>query len=827
MRFARTAERIAWRDLKASPGQWGFTVVIIALSFASLSGVRSAAVTVKDGLSHGSRQWLAADVSVSLDNLPDQDQLAGLDQLRSSGIDWTLVTSAMSTAASENSPDPVFAIVKAADPAAYPYYGQLLLDPPKSLPEALTEETTVVSEDILARLSVRTGDRIRIGAQFFRIAAVIRLEPDRFVAIPGAGMRCILSREGYARSGIARGGSSEFHRVLLRLPSAAALDDVLRKLETWFPGANIADYRDANPQFVWAVGTALSLLSLPPFLALVVGAFGIAIAVRAHVEQRLNMAAVLKMLGGRSAQIAAIFAMQIFAMVGIGILIGIPLGLIAKNSMLTFANSFAPFPAEGFSLREIGEGAGVALLAILPALVRPFLLIRNLSPAAVLRRNSEERTLERMRAPAGLKIVTVVAFGSFLLIGATMLRSWDSAAFILAAQAANAAAVWLFATVGLKLMRGIASSPVLAGSLRYGFASLYRPTNRSRALIVAVGTGLATLVGTFETHDAVARAIVETLPFDRANLLIADVDGSQSRSLPAVLKSVAGAEGEAELLNLAWIRLEKINGVELSALGTRGDLIPRQWLTSCETATSAPSGAIISSTTAKLTGAKIGSSIEFKGANGPFDVTVTAIRGVDPMQELWHSFTLDCRVLNGQSIFHDAAIRVRPDHLAAAARDLRTRYPALAVISAEDLAATVSDLTRQTEHLVRLLAWYTLAAGITVLIAIVVASRAARGEEIAMLRALGATRRWIRSAYLSEFAAVGFLAGLAGGLLTSGFESLLLSVIFHRPTIVFQSTVVVVSVVVSAVVAAGAAWIPVQPLLKRTPLEVLRRLRGA
>jgi predicted lysophospholipase L1 biosynthesis ABC-type transport system permease subunit len=298
-------------------------------------------------------------------------------------------------------------------------------------------------------------------------------------------------------------------------------------------------------------------------------------------------------------------------------LIGIPLGLIAKNSMLTFANSFAPFPAEGFSLREIGEGAGVALLAILPALVRPFLLIRNLSPAAVLRRNSEERTLERMRAPAGLKIVTVVAFGSFLLIGATMLRSWDSAAFILAAQAANAAAVWLFATVGLKLMRGIASSPVLAGSLRYGFASLYRPTNRSRALIVAVGTGLATLVGTFETHDAVARAIVETLPFDRANLLIADVDGSQSRSLPAVLKSVAGAEGEAELLNLAWIRLEKINGVELSALGTRGDLIPRQWLTSCETATSAPSGAIISSTTAKLTGAKIGSSIEFKGRKRP------------------------------------------------------------------------------------------------------------------------------------------------------------------------------------------------------------------
>jgi putative ABC transport system permease protein len=827
VRFRRTAARIAWRDLKASPGQWGLTVVTIALSFASLSGVRSAAVTIADGLSHGSRQWLAADVSVSLDNLLDPDQLARLDQLASSGIDWTLVTSAMSTAASENSPDPVFAIVKAVDPAAYPYYGQLLLDPPKSLPAALTAETTVVSEDVLSRLAVRVGDRIRIGAQFFRIAGVIRLEPDRFIGIPGAGMRCILSRDGYGRSGIARGGSSEFHRVLLRLPSAAALDGVLRKLEAWFPGANIADYRDANPQFVWATGTALSLLSLPPFLALVVGAFGIAIAVRAHVEQRLNTAAMLKMLGGRSPQIAAIFALQIFAMAGLGILVGIPVGLAAKNSVLTFASSFAPFPVKGFSLREILEGSGVALLAILPALVRPFLLIRNLRPAAVLRRNTEERTLERMRAPAGLKIATVVAFGSFLLIGATMLRSWDSAAFILAALAGNAIVVWLFATVGLMLVRGIASSPVLSGPLRHGFANLYRPANRSRALIVAVGTGLSTIVGTFETHDAVARAIVEALPFDHTNLLIADVDGSQSRRLPAVLKSVAGAEGEPELLNLAWIRLAKINGAELDALGTRGAFIPRLWLASCESATSTPSGAIVSSTTAKLTGAKVGSSIEFNGANGPFDVIVIAIRSVDPMQELWHSFMLDCRMLNGQNIFHDAAIRVRPDHLAAAARDLRVRYPALAVISAEDLAATVSDLTRQTEHLVRLLAWYTLAAGISVLIAIVAASRAARDEEIAMLRALGATRGWIRRAYFSEFAAVGFLAGLAGGLLTGGFESLLLSVIFQRPTIVFQPTVVVVSVVVSAVGAAGAAWFPVRPLLKRTPMEVFRRLKSA
>lgn len=784
-------------------------------------------MTVADGLSRGSRQWLAADVSVSLENVLDQDQIAHLDQLRASGIDWTLVTSAMSSAASENSPDSTFAIVKAVDPARYPYYGRLVLNPAKSLPAVLTPDTTVVSEDVLSRLGVGIGDQIRIGAQVFRIAAAIRSEPDRFSGIPGAGMRCILSRQGYARSGIARGGSFEFHRVLLRLPSAVGPDWVLPKLETWFPGANITDYRDDNPELVWAVKTALALLNLPPFLALAVGAFGIAVAIRSHVEQRLYMAAVLRMLGGRNAQLAAVFAIQIIAMVSMGISIGIPLGWVAKSSVLSFASSFAAFPAEGFTVREIGEGAGAAFIAILPALIGPVMLIRNLSPAVVLRRDTEERRPEAARGPGALKTIVAVALGSFLFIGAAMLRSWDTAAFLLAALAGNTAIVWLYATIGLRSMRGIASRPIWAGPIRYGLRSLYRPANRSRVLIVAVGTGLSTIVGTFETHNAVARAIVETLPFDRANLLIAAVDNSQSGGLRSALNSISGVEGEPELLNLAWLRLSKIDGAELSALGTRADLIPRQWLVSCETSTPSASGAIISSTAAKLIGAKVGSSIEFKSGGGPLKVTVGAIRSVDSMAEIWHSFTLDCRDLNAQSIFHDAAVRVRPERLAGAARDLRDRYPALAVISAEDLAATVSDLARQTEKLVRLLAWYTLAAGVSVLIAIVVASRTARREEIAVLRALGAGRRWIAKAYLIEFAAIGLLAGLVGGLLASGFETLLLSVIFRRPTVVFEPRVAAVSVVVSTIVAAGAAWLPVRPLLKHTPMEMFRRLKSA
>jgi len=44
---------------------------------------------------------------------------------------------------------------------------------------------------------------------------------------------------------------------------------------------------------------------------------------------------------------------------------------------------------------------------------------------------------------------------------------------------------------------------------------------------------------------------------------------------------------------------------------------------------------------------------------------------------------------------------------------------------------------------------------------------------------------------------------------------------------VFEPRVAAVSVVVSTIVAAGAAWLPVRPLLKHTPMEMFRRLKSA
>src|ERR1035441_199137 len=133
--------------------------------------------------------------------------------------------------------------------AAYPYYGVVKLNPPRPLREALDEGTVVVSDDLLVRLNVRTGDMLRIGGQDFRIAGVVVSEPDRMTGSLNVGPRVMITRAGLDRTGLITAGSRAAERYLFALPAQGGLDvaEARAVLKQAFPEAVIADYREAHP----------------------------------------------------------------------------------------------------------------------------------------------------------------------------------------------------------------------------------------------------------------------------------------------------------------------------------------------------------------------------------------------------------------------------------------------------------------------------------------------------------------------------------------------------------------------------------------------------
>ena len=84
---------------------------------------------------------------------------------------------------------------------------------------------------------------------------------------------------------------------------------------------------------------ATGLLSLICLVAMVLGAIGVAMAMRAHLQQRIEILAIMKSIGARSADILRIYLFQTLVLGVGGALIGIALGVGVEYALpLAFGN---------------------------------------------------------------------------------------------------------------------------------------------------------------------------------------------------------------------------------------------------------------------------------------------------------------------------------------------------------------------------------------------------------------------------------------------------------------------------------------------------------
>jgi putative ABC transport system permease protein len=77
--------------------------------------------------------------------------------------------------------------------------------------------------------------------------------------------------------------------------------------------------------------------------------------------------------------------------------------------------------------------------------------------------------------------------------------------------------------------------------------------------------------------------------------------------------------------------------------------------------------------------------------------------------------------------------------------------------------------------------WFSLAAGVLVLLAAVSASQDERLREGGVMRALGGSRRQLRLAQASEFAAIGLLSGVVAAVAASVLAGVVATQVFDLP----------------------------------------------
>ena len=180
--------------------------------------------------------------------------------------------------------------------------------------------------------------------------------------------------------------------------------------------------------------------------------------------------------------------------------------------------------------------------------------------------------------------------------------------------------------------------------------------------------------------------------------------------------------------------------------------------------------------------------------------------------------------LDGYSASYITAVSV-PSGDATFTRELVDQFPNLSVIDVEAVLNQVRSTAEQVSQVVQVVFWFSLAAGLLVLMAAVSASQDERLLEGGVMRVLGGSRRQLRLAQASEFAAIGLLAGLVAAIAASVLSGVVATQVFDLPWKA-NWQLAAIGGGLGMVAALGAGLFATRKVLDAPPSVTLRELQG-
>ncbi len=640
-------------------------------------------------------------------------------------------------------------------------------------------------------IDAKIGDLIGIGDSQLRLVALVVQEPDASLDYFNVAPKAFLNLADLPATGLVQEGSRLGYRLIVAGDAAAVERFTAVARPALARGQRLETIQDARPEIRSSLDRAGRFLGLAALVSVVLAAVAVAMAARRHSERHLSGTAVMRCLGASQRTLVGIHVGELVLLGLIACTVGvlIAFGLQwAIGSWLQAEMQISIPPAGGLPALQ---GYGVGMIVLLAFGAPPVLALRRVPALRVLRRDLDPAEpsawLVALTGFAGLGALLWWKAGSATL-GTAMLLG------ILATLGVLALLAWLM----ILLVRRLRSR--LRGSLRYGLANVSRRAGTSVAQVSALGLGLmALLLLTFVRTDLLDRWQL-SLAADAPHRFIINVQEDQQAEVNAFMAERKLAE--PTLFPMIRGRLVALNGKPASGADYADDAeagrrAEREFNLST-TATlrddnKITAGAFWNGRTpstpelsveqrfAEQLGWKLGDRVAFDIAGQSFAGKITSLRSVD-----WESFRPNFFViaspgsLDGFPASYITAVSVPPTQTRFTAQ-LVERFPNLSVVDVDAVLKQVRRTADQVSTVVQVVFWFSLAAGVLVLLAAVSASQDERLLEGGVMRVLGGSRRQLRLAQASEFAAIGLLSGLVAAIAASVLSGVIAEQVFDLP----------------------------------------------
>ncbi|MEE2658736.1 MAG: FtsX-like permease family protein [Candidatus Latescibacterota bacterium] len=726
----------------------------------------------------------------------------------------------------------------------FPYYGDMVTEPTDAAHTFQQGRGALVDEGLLLQFGNAVGDSVRVGTLTFEIVGRLKGVPGETALRSDVQPRVFIPLHYLDDTGLIKRGSRVEYIIYFYFGDDGKRDveAAAESLSDQLEGVDVDTVEDRKRQLGRSLDNLYRFLGFGSFVALLLGAVGIASAVHSHVQQKLAIVAILRSLGASSSQALWIYLLQATAMGLAGSALGTVVGVIVTIFIPDLVADFIPSGVTvAFLLPPVFEGLAVGTGISLLFAALPLVAIRSASPLLALRASYESIATYRDRA---LRIV----ISAFALLGtlalARLLTGREDHALIFTGGSATALALLALTA---RLLRSFARRffpHKWSYAWRHGVANMYRPHNQTLLLLVSLGMGSFLVACLYTAQSSILAHIDSVSGGDQPNVVIFDIQSDQAEGVAALVRDLnMPVIDQVPIVTMYLAEVKDKTVQELSEEPVRnrrgGWTLFREYrvtyrgqLSETETVLAGQWKGTASKDTnfisledgiAKALGVTVGDSLVFDVQGLPITVVVSSLRKVE-WQRIMPNFLVvfSTGILETAPQFHvlvtraaDSASRARLQ------RELVQSFPNLSIIDLDLVLRTADSILEKVGHVVRFMSLFSVATGLVVLVAAVSASRFHRLRESALLRTLGAHRKQVLRILLVEYACLGSLGGLAGMLLALagawGLTTYVFEVTFQPSLTPLLFALAVIPILTVGVGISGSRGIHTSP-----PLQVLR-----
>jgi putative ABC transport system permease protein len=779
---------MAGRETRASWRRLLFFFVCIAVGVAAIVTLRSVIQNVRTVFGREARSLMAADVQISTNRewtvparqvIDRQLTIAGATARTETLEMPTMVRPAAGAVQSVR-----MAELRAVGPE-FPLYGTIGLEggTPYSH-DLLKDHGALVRPELLTALGVKVGDQVAIGRAAFTIRGVITTEPGRRISNFSLGPRVLVDYADVPSAGLVTFGS-QVRRVILARAPESRLEPLVTALRAEFKDefVNARSFRGTDDDVGRDFDRAENYLSMVGLIIVILGGIAVSSVTRVFILQKIRGIAVLKCVGARSAQIIAIYLLQVMVLGLAGSLLGIVLARGAIAAIPLYLGESSSLLADvqyGVTWSAAIQGVGIGVLVSLLFSVVPLLHIRLVKPSLLLRDEASKGGIDWVRWAA------IVLVGAALVaVTAWQAASWRVGLVVCGGFCGVAIVLQLAGRLLVRAISPLAYTPSFP--LRHAVLHLSRPGNQTRVILLAVGLGAFFIVGVRSLQTSLLQEIALEAREGAPDMFLMDIQRDQADGVRRFLADPQLRAGEFQLIPVLRARITGIVGRETQldsfeevrqrgSLGREYIITYRDRLEPNETIVAGgfwngPSAEPEVSVEKELHDRfqiQVGDTVRFDILGRIVSARVTSIRKVDFRDTRSGGFIFVFRpgVLDTAPQMMISPLK-GPESAQARARlqhDLVQQFPNVSVIDFKEILQTVRDVVSKLTLAIAVVGGLVLFSGALILVGAVAMTKFQRVYEAAVFKTLGANTCTIGTMLLLEYGVLGLLAGTVGSL---------------------------------------------------------------